>query len=113
MKPTIFFNCGWMDLYDGQADIFGGGKFVTENKTGGEIYNFRIFDGKVYGYVQPSKDKAKLALERLGAPRNADKIEGVLVIFTALDPEAGGVCVTGWYKDATLHRSYQDNKITG
>ena len=111
MRPTILFNTGWMERYDGRADISGGGSYIKEHGIGWEIYNFKNFGGKAYGYVQPSGEN--LAIERIGARKGADTIDGVLVIFTATHPQYGGLHIVGWYHDALLHRAYQEESIRG
>ena len=111
MRPVIFLNTGWMEKYDGPADIVGGGRYVKETGIGWEIFNFKNFNGKAYGYSQPSGEKN--SIERLGAAKDADSISGVLAVFTATDPLYGGIRVTGWYKNATFYRDYQDVKIPG
>ena len=111
MRPVILLNCGWMEKYDGPADIVGGGRYIKETGIGWEIFNFKNFNGKAYGYSQPSGEKN--SIERLGASEDADSISGVLAVFTATDPLYGGIRVTGWYNNATLYREYQDVKIPG
>ncbi|MGI6745820.1 MAG: protein NO VEIN domain-containing protein [Acutalibacteraceae bacterium] len=111
MEKIIFFNCGWMDSYDGLDRIFGGGEFVKENGYGGEIFNFKNFNGKAYGYVRPVQENSNIQIERLGATKKDEKTDGVLVIFTATRPKYGGVYVCGWYKNAVLYRTYQDVRI--
>jgi len=111
MRPIILFNTGWMERYDGPADIVGGGSYIKENGIGWEIYNFKNFSGKAYGYVQPSGDN--LSIERVVSTKGADTIDGILVIFTATHPKYGGLYITGWYRDALLHRSYQEKAILG
>lgn len=111
MRPIILFNTGWMERYDGPADIVGGGSYIKENGIGWEIYNFKNFDGTAYGYVQPRGDN--ISIDRIGATKGAAIINDVLVIFTATHPQYGGLYVTGWYRDALLHRSYQEKPIPG
>ena len=117
----LFCNVGWMDKYNGIAgdSIERGGKY-NNHSIGHEVCNFTINQGFVYGYVQPVGDSIKL--ERLGASRKDEKIEGVTVVWTA-GPENGGTVVVGWYNDATVYRNLQlietpnliqsKNKVTG
>ena len=102
-ERIVFFNIGWMQYYKGQAhdQIKGGGSFVTENGTGGEIYNFLPIDQYVYGYVQPT---GKINLSRIDSSiaTGADVLENVLIVYTAKSPE-GGVYVVGWHKNSTLY----------
>ena len=55
----VLFNITWMNHYQGHSPsdrVYKGGKYVEENETGGEVYNFQSVDGWYYGYVQPSGD---------------------------------------------------------
>lgn len=109
-ERIVFFNIGWMQYYKGQAhdQIIGGGSYVKENGTGGEIYNFLPIDQHVYGYVQPT---GKINLARIDSSTTSGKdvLENVLIVFTAKAPE-GGVYVVGWHKNSTLYSQiYEDS----
>lgn len=112
MQTTVFLNCGWMELYNGHGDIFGGGSYVEEHGKGHEMFNFKNFNGKVYGYAQPSNG-GNNHIERLGASYDDDSIDGVLAVFIATHPQYGGLYVTGWYHNAIFYREYQDIHISG
>lgn len=103
--PILFCNVGWMNRYNGIAgdSIERGGKY-NKHSVGHEVCNFTNNQGFVYGYVQPVGDSIKL--EKLGASKNDEKIEGVTVVWTA-GPESGGTVVVGWYEDATVFRDLQ------
>lgn len=110
----IFLNTGWMHSYQGIIgdSIIGGGKHVTDEGWGGEMFNFKPFENKFYGYVQPKMDKkynnpSTIKLERLGALKTEDKINNITVVWTATDPDNGGTYIIGWYKNATLYRYQQ------
>lgn len=69
----------------------------------------------MYGYVQPPRGRggvdfnaAKIHIERLGVPRNALSIDGILVAWVARNPNGGGTYVAGWYDDATIFRYWQE-----
>lgn len=108
----LFCNIGWMGWYEGLVrkpdKIVGGGRWVSENKTGGEVCNFlRCPDGYVYGHVetiQGERDR-KIRIEAIGGA--GDSIDGVDVIWTATDPEEGGRKIVGWYRNATVFRERQ------
>ncbi|MBG8556074.1 protein NO VEIN domain-containing protein [Hymenobacter guriensis] len=110
MPRIIFFNTGWMDSYAGNHrnldPITGGGAHTREQGWGGEIFNFKPYRGRYYGYVRTTHGGA-IRLERLGAARADDRIEGVTVVWTAPRPakEGGGSYIVGWYKNATLFRT--------
>lgn len=97
-SPIFFMNIGWMTAYKGlKGDtITGGGGYVKEHGYGYEIFNFKPYRGRYYGYGRPSKDS--IAVERLGAPEGALFVDGVLVVWVA------NSCVVGWYKNARVYR---------
>jgi len=114
-KKIIFCNTGWMDFYKGLTNdtITGGGKYVDSMGWGGEMFNFKNFENHLYGYVQPKIDRkyknpSTIKLEKLGGQDTDDLLSGVTVVWTATDPDNGGTYITGWYKNATVYRYYQD-----
>lgn len=103
----LFCNIGWMEQYRGLGagdHISGGGAYVREKGRGHEICNFAKVGRMVYGYVQPPGQL--IDIDRIGAHPNDDAISGVTVVWTATRP-TGGTAVVGWYKNATVFRSYQ------
>lgn len=103
--PLIFCNIGWMKNYNGISgdSIERGGKY-NQHSIGHEVCNFTNNNGYVYGYVQPAGKSIKI--EKIGASKNDEKIDGVTVVWTA-GPESGGTVVVGWYEDATVYRALQ------
>ena len=101
----IFFNIGWMNKYNGIAgdSIERGGKY-NQHSVGHEVCNFTNNNGTLYGYVQPVGESIKI--EKLGASKQDDRIDGVTVVWTA-GPESGGTVVVGWYREATVYRNIQ------
>lgn len=109
-----------MNYYNGVSGDtpHNGGSYISANKTGGEIYNFRpvtLFDESdnptdevcCFGYVQPSGNK--INLERIcGCNKldNSKKIDNVLVIFCAT-VEPYGMKIVGWYSLAEVFRKCQ------
>lgn len=129
---TLFCHIGWMKNYQGETEsdrLLGGGSYVQKQKTGHEICNFVVVDDRLYGYVQVGKAKegkyqgSEINFRRLGALKGQDVIEGATIIWTATDPDGHGRKIVGWYREATLHRRYQnfsnlsreheDNNISG
>lgn len=109
MKKILLCRTAWMKNYNGRANIDiprSGSKYIQENKTGGEIYNFKNVKGKSYAYFPYITD---LAIQNLGADRNDDLIEGVTIVFCATHPIEGGIRVVGWHKNAKIFRSEQSN----
>jgi hypothetical protein len=107
MRPIVFLNIAWMRNYRGlggaRDTISGGGAYVQEHGYGHEIYNFRPYEGQMYGYVPVD---GSIALERLGASPSDDSLAGVLAVWVAPHPE-GGTCIVGWYDNATIYRDKQ------
>lgn len=100
----LFCNIGWMKHYDGmKGDSIQRGGPKKGDAVAHEICNFTASNGRYYGYVQPT---GRIAIERLGADKHSDHIEGVTVIWTA-GPDAGGTVIVGWYKNATIFREIQ------
>lgn len=106
----IVFHTAWMDRYDG--DLFslsaGGFKYAMEHGFGHEMFNFREIDGFCFGYVPPT---GRLHLEKyFNVSRDAEKLDGVTVVWTAPHPEQGGRAVVGVWYDATVYRADQEPK---
>lgn len=107
MPQILFARIGRMHNYAGpvQGDekpIGGGG----HNKTGigHELYNFKPYRGRLYGYFQPNMASQSVALERITiAASDSDILENVMLIFVAR-MERGGQVIVGWYGDAKVHR---------
>jgi len=108
-KKIIFFNIGWMERYQGLKNandrITGGGSYVAKKGFGWEIFNYKPFQGYLYGYVEGPKFKSRININRLGASQ--DSIDHVLVIWTAKKP-SGGVYIVGWYDNAIVYKHYHD-----
>jgi hypothetical protein len=84
--------------------IIGGGRYVRIQKRGHEVCNFVDAGGFMFGYVQPVGSHIKL--EKLGASKDADQLEGVDVVITAHRPR-GDTVIVGGYRDATVYRDLQ------
>lgn len=113
----VFFNIAWMREYQGdwQNDVpIHGGRWIEENKWGGEVYNFQPFKGKMYGYVEPGSVEGKqrhLNLSNLsnrpGGIKSTPSLSGVLVVWVATPKNGTEPLVVGWYKDATVYSGAQ------
>jgi hypothetical protein len=100
MDKMIFLNVGWMPSYSGPGLITSSAKFPTIHGWGHEMLNFKPFAGKMYGTaVTPRYGGIKL--ERLGAAKGAEFVDGVLVVWVAKS------CIVGWYKNARVYRHSQ------
>src|SRR5438128_1375943 len=100
MDKMIFLNVGWMPTYSGPGKITGGGKYVTIHGYGHEMLNFKAFAGKMYGTAAVPRYGA-IRLERLGAAKGAEFVDGVLVLWVAKSH------IVGWYKNARVYRRSQ------
>ncbi len=101
-----------LDFYRGLDDGFyaKGFDWPSANDRAGELFNFKPYKGRCYGYVETGGKR--LTIEKLGASRGSDRVENVLVVWTSPElGEKGGDTIVGWYKNATVHREYQ--KPTG
>lgn len=115
-NKMVFLNTGWMDFYSGIIGdpITGGGKHVDNEGWGGEMFNFRPFKNRLYGYVQPKIDKkyqnpSTIKLEKIGGLKTDEKLNNVTVVWTASNPNNGGTYIVGWYKNATVYRYQQSS----
>ncbi len=106
--PVLVCNVSWMKRYRGIGGEKpqGGGSWVKKKGYGHELYNFFPHKGRLYGYVQAVGNT--IAIERLGANPDDERIEGVTVVWAATDPVTRGTYVVGWYRNATVYRHKQD-----
>lgn len=97
----LFLNVSWMARYQGLANdtIRGGFGYVTQHGYGSELFNFKPYQGQMYGFARAPHDSIKL--EKLGAKAGAASVDGVLVIWVANSK------IVGWYNDATVFRNVQ------
>jgi hypothetical protein len=80
----------------------GAGKYNAD-KLGHEAFNFfPDFGGALYGTFGIMTKRINLRKIDPALPRNAESVDGVLVIFIA--PYKGGQRIVGWYRDAIVHR---------
>ena len=104
MDKLIFLNIAWMAKYKGlKADTMSGGaKQVKVHGWGHEMLNFQPCKGKMYGYALAPF--GTIRVEKLGAAKGAESVDGVLVIWVARSR------IVGWYKNATVYRREQPPK---
>lgn len=107
-------NVGWMARYQGlvrQPDcIVGGGKWVMENKRGGESCNFLPTpSGNVFGHFETIKGEIDRAVSigKLDAKDDSEQIDHIDVVWVATNPNGEGRRVAGYYRDATVYRRRQ------
>jgi len=89
----------WMDVYRGVTD-----DDPDPDLSKGECWNFlEMPDGCCYGYAEITRF-GNLAINKLGARDQDTKIDGVLVVFAATNPDDNRFVVVGWYTNATVYR---------
>lgn len=123
-RKLMICNISYMKYYRGITadDVIqgGGGKYPTQNRNGGEIYNFMEQNGMIYGFVETNYTTAA----ELGNPNYAkqiclesihysaighDYITGVRVVFISKGPNNDRNIVIGWYDNATVYRRRQSS----
>ncbi|MBL0049668.1 MAG: DUF3883 domain-containing protein [Bacteroidetes bacterium] len=110
MEKIILCRTAWMKYYEGRANIDiprSGAKYILKNKTGGEIYNFKNRDGKVFGNFPFI---SSLSLKNLDKTLNREYLENVTVVFCATHPTERIMRVVGWYRKSRLYETSQSNR---
>ena len=119
----LFCNIAPMEKYEGieKNAVLSGGKYVEQHGVGFELFNFLEVNGHYYGFVQPpignlkndlnnaetNKFKlAKIRIERLGASKKEEFIDGVTIVWVTTIPNQGRTII-GWYQNARLYRNQQ------
>ena len=108
----LFCNITYLRDYDQSRDTLppqGGGAYVAENKTGGEVNNFHPYDdGNCYGYVEPGLTNGQhntIHIENIDEnAKGKDTLSDVTVVFCATLPGEKGSVIVGWYDHATVLR---------
>lgn len=111
---TLFLHTGWTSRYDGSEAPEGGHAYL-KTAIGVEAENFKPIDGWCFGYAPVSrirkgrgeasipKGHRTLNIDKLGAGRRDDEIDGVTIVWTARHP-ANGPVIVGLYHNATVFR---------
>ncbi|WP_245484658.1 hypothetical protein [Rhizobium ruizarguesonis] len=111
--PLLFCNIAWMKNYAGRdandPPKGGGGYVVSEGRAGEELNFLAADDGYVYGHFETIKNAVdrQVKIERLGASKSAEFIDGVDVVWTAPVDGKDPRCVIGWYQNARVYRDRQ------
>ena len=107
MKKVVFCEVAWMKYYGGVTEEDrqkNGGKYISENETGGEVYNFAPYNHKCYGYVMHYGDE--LHIERYDKIlKSFDEVRDMTVVWVASDGKSSKI--VGWYEHATMYRFWQ------
>ena len=104
---VLLLHVGWALGYDGDPGDLPQGKFgyiKAGNADMGEALNFKSYMGTCYGYAPHHK----MSMSRLGAPGKADSVSGILVVWTATNPDGSGRFIVGWYRNATVFSSWRE-----
>jgi hypothetical protein len=103
MDRMIFINITWMSSYAGlegaHTSSSSGHGYVKRHGYGHEMFNFKPLKGKVYGTAPFPRGVVKI--EKLGAEKGAESVDGVLVVWVAKS------VIVGWYENATVYRHSQ------
>lgn len=85
------------------------GRYVKEHSEGHEKYNLvpNQIDGKYYGYCPPF---GGIGIERLGAKKQDESIDGVMVIYTRKTGKGPDREVIAFTDNATVYRKEQLGK---
>lgn len=109
-NKILLVRIAWMKYYEGRAHIDeprSGAKYILENKTGGEQYNFKNQNGIYFGYIPYV---GTVNIDNLGANPKDVSISGITVVYCATHPVEKGMRVVGWYNNATVYRHTQFTK---
>jgi hypothetical protein len=94
-----------MNRYEGEFDddpTLGNHGWLKGHKWGHEAWNFKPYQGKVYGYV-PARSN-KINLNKLGADAKDESLDGVTIVFIAREPRSKETRIVGWHRNATVYR---------
>jgi len=109
---VLFARIGWMRFYRSirpDNEPIGGGSYNEEN-TGSEVANFFPWQGRVYGFFRTPLG-SRLNFRRIGRnARDAEALEGVLLIFIGRRAE-GGQVVVGWAIDRFVERGLRTANV--
>lgn len=103
-NKVVFVNLTEMDKYNGlEENLKGGGGFIEQNGYGYEIFNFKLDNGRCYGYTPAY---GKINLERISKSINQDSlgsyIDDVFVVFTCTRKSKGRI-ICGFYNHARVY----------
>ena len=105
---VFYCRIGWMSSYRGCSTEkpLNGGSYNKDN-IGHEVHNYLGYNGRYYGFVEPGVNSS-IHVERLGAGKNDDSVDDILVVWVSSNPNTNGQYIIGWYKDATVYRKLQN-----
>jgi hypothetical protein len=100
--PFILCRVVWANTYRSKKESFFAGnmKYPMNHGVAHELLNFANEAGLSYGYVESKGDSIRLS--NFGIATNAETIDGITIIWCALDEGTRKLRVVGWYDDATV-----------
>ncbi len=103
----FYCRVGWMNAYRGNGNERpqNGGAYNKDN-IGHEVHNYLGVDGKYYGFVEAGINNS-IHIDRLGASKNDESIDDILVVWVASHPNRRGQYIVGWYEDAVVYKNLQ------
>lgn len=112
--PMIFFNIGWMKRYAGdQPDdpTIGGHGYLGLHTHGAEAFNFAPSEDRLLRGYRPPGSREQVRIERLGAGRQDDHVDGVTTVWLAREPGTGRTLIVGWYLNSRVFRHARDGGV--
>jgi hypothetical protein len=108
LQKVILCRLVWAEKYDSKKEkIFAGNmRYPAAHNFAHEQLNFAVEHGSVYGYVENRGQN--IDIQKIGADGNAEAVDGVTVIFCALDERSMKLRVVGWYENATVYKTPQE-----
>lgn len=108
LRKIVFCNIAHMKYYRGVTDDdkpSNGGKWVEENGTAYECYNFMPFNHYCYGYFQHIGKRVDIGRVK-NVPNSVNSLENITVVWVANRK------IAGMYEDSLMYRnrtSFTDN----
>ena len=87
MKIVVFCEIAWMKYYSGVSEDdqpVNGGKYVKENREGGEIYNFAPNNHHCIGYVMNRGEELHIGRNDKNL-REFEEVRDMTVVWVASD----------------------------
>lgn len=102
-QPILAIETSWMPFYRSRDEPqMGSGTFLAEGNIGAEALNFKLQNGKYYGYFKVQGKN--LHIEKCGAEKKDEFLDNVLVVACAVHPLRKKLMLVGWYPSARLYR---------
>ena len=113
MTAVLVCRISWMHKYEGLTNdsIVPAGRYVRENRWGGECWNFKAHRGHMYGYarVNSSHDPTPV-IERLTDRQGANCEHDVTVVWVAHKGSISNNCVVGWFENSKVFSDFKNRK---